>query len=283
MINKIFKYSFILLLGTISVIFSCTKKEIPEEEEEPELTRCDSVAGFISYCDSLEKEGIFNDFKFPEIIGTEEWAQLTREQRDSAVQIPEDELVQMCTHDLIETCFNYPFLLSFSERFDGKWNHLYNDFNGIRELVTRCDAPEKMLKKYVDFEYPYVDSISPELKFKIKNGIIFTELFLAQEDIVTNITNKELIILGQKAKELFQIKCEYSEIEFNISSAYSCYILGRMMYYGKYEPCLEEMETNLQLKNFILIGSYIWNYDESWEFIINNIDNYLNKIQTDEI
>lgn len=286
MFFKILKYCIAILLVSVFVFYSCKEDEIPEEETK--LNRCDSVASFISYCDSLDAQGIKNDYQFPIIPGMPEWVQLTMEQRDSVSQVPENILSEMCTHDLIETCFNYPFFLStsFCDHFSSFWYHFIDlkNFNGIYELVSRCDAPQKLLAEYLEFDaYPYADSITNvKYKMHIQKKSEFLELFLVHENVITNLNNEELIALGNKAKVTFQVRNENLNIEFSISPTYSCYVLGRMMYFGNYEPCLKEIETNDQLKNFIITGSCVFYYNESWKFIMNNIDSYLTKLQTDE-
>ena len=266
-------YSLGLVFVLLFLLTNCERNNIQKTEENDN-----------AYCDSLEAAGIIDDYTFPVLPGTDEWEQLSREQRDSVLQIPEDTLQQMCTHGLIETCFNYPFLHHYRlyDHFSDWWLMLNFDFNGIPALLERPDAPKKMLKEYLEFnEYPYADSIPNDIKIKrIASKITFMEFFLAQEEILGTFTDDELVLLGEKAKDMWQLKNEYYHIEFSISPTYSCYLLGRMMYFDNYGPLMLELSSNDDLKSFIISGSNILYYYNAYEFIMDNIDDYLLQLKS---
>ena len=265
-------YGISICIGVILIHMRCTKEHVPVDEPTYDN----------AFCDSLEAAGIIDDYTFPILPGTPEWEQLNDEQRDSVLQIPKDTLAKMCTHGLIETCFNWPFLwhCMIYEHFDAWWYYIDHSFNGILTLSERSDAPEKMFKKYLEFDkYPYSDTITMfTTKKDIAAKLTFMELFFSREDILKEFSNKDKVSLGIKAKELWYTKVDYDTIEFSISPAYSCFLLGRMMYYDKYEPLVKEMSINKDLDDFIKIGSYIFYYNNSYEFIINNTDLYLSQL-----
>lgn len=82
-------------------------------------------------------------YNFPVRPGTETWSNLvTEEDRFSAMQIPEDQLVSMSTQDLVITCMNYPawlYFTAFNNPQDGIDINIHN-FNGLQELMKRADA-----------------------------------------------------------------------------------------------------------------------------------------------
>ena len=73
-------------------------------------------------------------YNFPVRPGTETWSNLvTEEDRFSAMQIPEDQLVSMSTQDLVITCMNYPawlYFTAFNNPQDGIDINIHN-FNGL--------------------------------------------------------------------------------------------------------------------------------------------------------
>ena len=83
--------------------------------------------------------------------GAETWSNLvTEEDRFSAMQIPEEQLVSMSTQDLVITCMNYPawlYFTAFNNPQDGIDINIHN-FNGLQELMKRADAPVELLSVY---------------------------------------------------------------------------------------------------------------------------------------
>ena len=273
--SRYYSYYLRFLIVLTFFLTKCVKESIQKDKPFYES----------EYCDSLEALGIIDDYKFPVIPGTSEWEQLTGDQRDSVLQIPEDILGTMCTNGLIETCLNWPFLwhCMIYEHFTTWWYMVDQSFNGIRELTERTDAPKKVINRLNRFnEYPYSDTItSYTLKNKITAQLVFMELFLAREKVQKTLTINEKLLLGKRVKELWDIQNTYDTIlSPSVSPSYSCFLMGRMMYFDNYEPLIKEMSSNKELNNFINIGSYIYYYDKSYEFIINNFDNYLNHIKS---
>ena len=79
-----------------------------------------------------------------------DWADLPYEERESALQIPEEILFSLSTEELTDVVLRYPRIrnpLSFNQLQMGV-NALYDSFNGIRELFRREDAAKELLKHY---------------------------------------------------------------------------------------------------------------------------------------
>ena len=91
--NQFSIYDFILFWAILLLLSGCIIDEIPEgeiaeitrTEEVSELSKCDSVADFISYCDSLKKAGIVDDYKFPIVPGMKEWELISEAERISVI------------------------------------------------------------------------------------------------------------------------------------------------------------------------------------------------------
>ena len=82
---------------------------------------------------------------------TEEWEQLTTEERTNNCQIPENVLDSLSTDDLVEICMRNPLLIAWSRsfyHFDDAPDGLFENFNGARELFKREDAYKGLLKWY---------------------------------------------------------------------------------------------------------------------------------------
>ena len=88
---------------------------------------------------------------YPVKLGTEEWKQFQSDaEMVSACQIPEEVLISLSTEDLAELCLRYPLymdLLSPENLSDGL-DRMFSNFNGIRELYQRSDAPNILTNRY---------------------------------------------------------------------------------------------------------------------------------------
>ena len=115
----------VLLLAAVLVLLCTVTMSIPSDAASP--TQIDTP------------------YVYPLQPNTPEWkAIISRKDRAAACQIPADILPAMTTRALAETVLNYPFL---SDMY--AWNTtsigfhvLLEDFNGLRELVSRSDGLE---------------------------------------------------------------------------------------------------------------------------------------------
>lgn len=89
---------------------------------------------------------------FPVKPGTNEWKKFqSNQEMVDACQIPKDIISSISTEDLTEICLQYPLLSDVFafENLNNGLDKLFADFNGFRELYSRKDAPQNLIKKYV--------------------------------------------------------------------------------------------------------------------------------------
>jgi hypothetical protein len=113
---------------------------------------------------------------YPVKAGTREWKNLdSYKARVDACQIPERLLASIPAEKLTDICLQYPLLcdiFAFDAFRDGI-NHMYDSFNGFRELFKRTDAPKELLKRY-DLkirELPLLNSMKADIE---KGGLILS-------------------------------------------------------------------------------------------------------------
>lgn len=90
-------------------------------------------------------------YDYPVKPGSDEWKSFTEKaQKVEICQIPEEKLQSMTTEALLETVLNYPLLSTFItfNSTDEAYNVIYQDFNGLRELLDRDDVTEVFIEKY---------------------------------------------------------------------------------------------------------------------------------------
>ena len=86
-------------------------------------------------------------YVFPE---KKEWKNLdTPQKRKEALQIPVNVLSQISTEELLDVCFDYPYLLDFLfyDSYQQGLEALARQFNGFKELLGRKDIAAPLTKK----------------------------------------------------------------------------------------------------------------------------------------
>ena len=129
---------------------------------------------------------------------SEEWNGLTVAQRWQAVNIPEDELNQMSTSDLIEHCINFDFMWDIfnHSNYGVGLNVVIENHNGLRELLNRNDAGESMLNLYNKIDLNEVIKIKePVDRGEFVGKIFFLELFLCYPKILNQFKGNEKILI----------------------------------------------------------------------------------------
>ncbi len=155
-------------------------------------------------------------YDFPLKPGMVEWGNLKNvTEKYEATQIPAEILVKMSTEELIETCQNYPLLVNLFlfNSLEAGFEQLKQNFNGFRELISRKDAGEKLLKKYCAFNpsdlYEKIRQKSPGATLF---PVVILEVFLSQDEIIQTLSSKKRYLLAGIALEKFEVKQQYPEI-----------------------------------------------------------------------
>ena len=129
---------------------------------------------------------------YDEIMSSPEWMESeNRAERGQMLQLSENTLKNLTTEDLIDIVVNYPFfedVYAFDNYQDGL-DILCESFNGAKELMSRDDVGDLLLKKYekepVIDEEQYNEKSDP---FRIDKY----EMLLTQPFICEQLENKEL-------------------------------------------------------------------------------------------
>jgi hypothetical protein len=153
---------------------------------------------------------------YPVKPGTNEWKSLdSYKARVDACLIPERLPASLSTAELTDLCLQYPLrydIFSFNTRDEGI-KHIYDSFNGLRELYKRKDAPKELLKQY-------------NLKIKELPLLNTPATSIEKGDLINSISIIELLLSGSGSygedraawKEILQglvagyeIKCDYAD------------------------------------------------------------------------
>ena len=163
-------------------------------------------------------------YDYPVKPGSEEWGKLKTEvDRFAVLQIPENLLKTMNTHDLVVTCLNYPGMVLFGVYNDMQkgMEHLIKNFNGLQELMQRTDAPAELLSVYKQMN---------SSKLKLLSRSIYFELLLTQDCVIDKMSDAERSLLMEEARNRLYHKIDNSE-EYSVMD---------------YQPSLMIVEKNLK-------------------------------------
>ncbi len=255
--KRVKTYSLLLIIAICFVQTNCNKEAVNPDPNDN------------AYCDSLEAAGIVDDYTYP----TEYYDDF---------QIPEDTLIQMCTHGLVETIFNWKYLKYIVDwqSYKSWWivQTQPNGFNGIIELTKRPDAPKKVYNRFMEFdEIPYADSIKDQYAVMryINGKLTFMEIFLAREECLKSLSELEKDAIAIKTRDLWPIIDASDTLTWSITANSTCYLLARLMYFEQYQPFLDKVDTVPGLAFFIEWGD-TFKYETAHEPIWTSINEYLN-------
>lgn len=125
---------------------------------------------------------------------SKEWNELTVAQRWQAMNIPEGELYKMSTNELIEHCINFNFMWDIfnHQNYGAGLNVVFNNHNGLRELLNRKDAGKLILDYYKKIELDKITKISePADRGEFVGKVFFLELFLSHSNILNQFQGDE--------------------------------------------------------------------------------------------
>lgn len=200
---------------------------------------------------------VSDQYMFPVRPGMPEWAEFTSgQEKTNALQVPEDILKNMSSYGLVETCFDYPLLVTMMavDTIQYGLEKQMEEFNGFHELMTREDAGRIMLAR---FKQTNVECIPKGDEIIVGNYTLFfvyTGMIQAQSVFLEQLAPSELRELLDEAlikyNQMELIGNPYSILNLKIEAL----LMARVMVSEKYEPFLEEIANNESLEIFIKYG-----------------------------
>jgi len=142
----------------------------------------------MSFAQNIEK------YTFPMMPGDDEWKAISHPKRLKVLNIEQEELKNLSNIQLIGACHDYPYTINIFafNNYDEGYLNVYNNFNGLRELHRRSNIGEDL----VDF-YSNMSTGGFKVKYMLYNKyfnqlkLVFFEVLLTKEDILTKFTNNQ--------------------------------------------------------------------------------------------
>lgn len=176
-------------------------------------------------------------FDFTGIVTDANWKKMSIHERIRALQIPEDDIHEIPTSELLEICLDFPYLIDilFSDDFQLGFKELTIEFNGFRELLLRKDLPDVVLRKSRNLTNEISKLNNNDYDkglFSIK-WLVF-EMLITQDEVLSGMSDEMRSILLSSCKVNMKSKCDNPTIFSDINNIPSYLLLAKQIVYEDY-------------------------------------------------
>jgi hypothetical protein len=218
-------------------------------------------------------------YDYPIKPGTPEWRAFTNhDEMLKACQVPEITLNKMSTTGLVETVLTYPLYedwLAYNYPQQG-FDAIETQFNGIRELLNRKDAGEKLLERYKTMDPAAIGKDwSSEKRGFYSMSFQNIEILLAQDSILTNLSETQHNDLIKQGLIKIQAKQQNQSIYGINGLESSAWVISKALKQAKFETFLQKFQTDEDLQRFLDTGSFL--SDTDLNQILSQAQQYLNE------
>lgn len=222
----------------------------------------------------LSERLITKPYNFAIERDSQEWKELTTDERKEVFEIPGIVLYFMTTNALIKTVLENPylydiFIINKPESMLKKIMLKYKGY-GLQELCERKDASFELVNIYQTFK----EQDSKELGYKLLVKLNYIELLLLNESVFPTIDIKNRLRLTRAILDNISLRNKYkSDI-----SLYSLKLLVKIMETGNYLPVqklIEEYKKNPSVKIDVMMNPEYLMLSELKEEIIKLSKQYL--------
>lgn len=169
-------------------------------------------------------------FEYP--VGPDKpgWKDISPDDANKLLQIPEQILQNQNTEALIDTCLNYPYLINIYTRntLQEGIDELRKSFNGFNALLERADAASKLIEKYNKLDISRVVEKNPEEEDTVLK-CSFIELLLSQEFFIEQMTDADKQFLIAESLEKYNEMSRYPKVFGYLNLAPCGAIMKRVM------------------------------------------------------
>jgi len=188
-------------------------------------------------------------YKYPILPGTPAWANLkTGEEMLQACQIPDSVLPTISTEGLVQSWLDMPLNneIFVTNSIQKAMEYFIENFSGLRELVGRYDAADKLFKKYQSMNPACITTFKTEIEQGSFTFLFsYIELPLAQDTILNQMTLKQKKILVNEAMKKYKYRIDHLNYYDIITANISLFICAKVMRNCQYQPFLNSMNDDL--------------------------------------
>lgn len=188
-------------------------------------------------------------YKYSILPGTPAWANLkTGDERLQACQIPDSVLPRISTGGLVQSWLDMPLNneILMTNSLQKAIEYFIEKFSGLRELVGRKDAADKLLARYQSMNPACVSTFKTDIEQgSFTFSFSYIELPLAQDTILNQMTLKQKKILINEALKKYKYRTDHLEYYDVMTANISLFICARVMRNCQYQPFLSSMNDDL--------------------------------------
>ncbi len=220
-----------MLLMMLFALFSCKKEEIANIDCKPYVAPADA-------------------YHYPVLPGTPEWLALgTTEARWQACQIPDNVLNTISTDGLVQGWLDMPLNNEvFSANSLQRAMEFYiGNFSGLRELVKRNDAGEKLFGRYQMLSPSCIENY-PTLEGKANYSFLFiyAGLLLGQDTVLNKMPLQQKKQLVAEALKKATEQQAYYDAYGKLGLENCCFICAKVMYNCNYQPFIGQVDNEIR-------------------------------------
>jgi len=175
-----------------------------------------------------------------------------------AEQIPEANLSTISTEMLIQEYLDsrYPGYILIYNYIHNAFEHAYNDFNGLRELLKRRDASQKLIEFYQRMDpAAYESSWDNVEKGAFTFSFVFIEVLISHESILEKMTKSEVKTFLNELLKKNEFKINHPEIFSIVSIQFNTYSIARLLEFkGKGNSISEALSKSPGVKHLLKTG-----------------------------
>lgn len=188
-------------------------------------------------------------YKYPILPGTPAWANFqTGPERMQACQIPDNILPDISTEGLVQSWLDFPLNneIFMANSLQKATVYFIANFSGLRELVGRNDAADKLFKKYQSMNPTCVTIYQTDIE-QAQFTFLFSyiELLSAQDTILNKMSLSQKKALMKEAMGKYYSRIAYIKYYGGGLMDLSLFICAKAMVNCKYQPFITQINSNL--------------------------------------
>lgn len=194
-------------------------------------------------------------YRFPNIAGTESWKQISSyEDRLDLYNIHEDTLMNMNTKRLALACLDYPELRLVMTRNDLQtgYAYVYSVFNGFRNLESREDSGNELIKIYEQIDVKEITRFSLlQEQGDFSFSLTYVETLLSQSGIIEKLSQEEKRKLVSIALVKHEEKTKLFELYASFGLSTTSWIIAKVLQSDS-APGMAELKKQYSSIDFLL-------------------------------
>lgn len=138
--------------------------------------------------------------------------------------------------------------------FQDGFHRVYNEFNGLRELMERNDAATKLIAFYKNMQVDGYDlNWEPSKKGKFTFGFVYIETLLSQPKIINQLNQNDAKMLISVLIKKFDKKVEHVSEHSIVGLEYCAYAIAHILHKNG-KLAIQRSQIDESIQSFLKTG-----------------------------